>query len=187
MRASLAATVLALVAAPLSAQRPQTRQGFWIGFGVGYGPANITCRDCGDTDARSNFTSFLRLGGTLNPQVLLGGDLSGWSRTENGVTASFGTATASVHYYPRAAGGFFVSGGAGFSAYRVAGDLELTGAGVGLAAGVGYDVRVGTKISLTPIAEFIFGSVGDLDFNGTTIDAELKASVFHIALGVTFH
>src|SRR5687767_2310742 len=137
MRALLLAGGLALVAAPLHGQRPQTREGFWIGFGFGYGPAHITCTDCGDTEARSSITSFLRLGGTLNPHMLLAGDISGWTKTSNGVTASFGTATASVHYYPRDASGFFVSGGAGLSAYSVGEDQELTGAGVGLAAGWG--------------------------------------------------
>lgn len=49
------------------------REGFWIGFGAGYGSASVSasCDGCSG-DREGSFTGFLKLGGTLNPQVLLG-------------------------------------------------------------------------------------------------------------------
>src|SRR6267378_2017007 len=39
--------LLVLGVSVVSAQHPQTRQGFWIGFGFGYG--SYTCTGCGST------------------------------------------------------------------------------------------------------------------------------------------
>ena len=57
----------------------------------------------------------------------------------------------------------------------------------GFVAGVGYDVRVGGNISLTPVANFYFGSDGDMTENGTKVISSLKHNVFDIGLGITFH
>ena len=39
--------VLTTSASVARAQYPQRREGFWIGFGLGYGSANVTCDGCG--------------------------------------------------------------------------------------------------------------------------------------------
>ena len=178
---------LLFLPAVLAAQHPQTRDGFWIGFGIGWGSADATCDGCADTDRLSSFTSFIKLGGTLNDRVLLGGEITGWTKSESGVTETLGNMTATAYFYPNAAGGFFLKGGAGFSVYAASNGGSVSGTGVGLTVGLGYDIRVGGNLSLTPVADFLFGSVGDISENGTALAQGWKQNVFSLGLGVTFH
>jgi len=179
--------LLALVATPLAAQRPQTREGFWISFGLGYGSAGISCDQCGTTNRQSSFTSYLRLGGTLNPRVLLGGDIVGWTKSSSGTATTLGTVTASALFYPQPASGFFLKGGVGFAVYDETDGQKVDGAGVGVIVGAGYDIRVGRNISLTAFGDFLIGSVGELQSSGSTVATGWKENLFHFGLGVTFH
>jgi len=66
-----------LLAAPAAwAGHPQERKGFWIGFGGGYGSADIHCDGC-DGDRQGSFTGSFKLGGTLSDKVLLGVESNG--------------------------------------------------------------------------------------------------------------
>ncbi len=49
--------------------------------------------------------------------------------------------------------------------------------GAGAVFGVGYDVRVGAKTSIVPVANFNWGDLG----------SGVKQNVFQLAVGVTFH
>jgi hypothetical protein len=170
-----------------SAQHPQHREGFWIGFGFGYGSANGTCTGCSSA-SEGGVTGFLKLGGTLSPKVLLGGAVNAFSKASNGATETLGNVTASVFYYPAPASGFFLTGGLGFSDYDLSGGgSSITGAGWGFTAGLGYDIPVGRKVSLTPVVDFLYGSVGDLSSGGTTFATGWKQTVVDFGLGVTFH
>src|SRR3989442_15896926 len=91
MRCLAALAVLGLWgASAATAQKPQTRQGFWIGFGFGYGSSNVSCDGCGSSSRESSGSGFLKLGGTLSPHVLLGGEVNAWTKSENGGTATLG-------------------------------------------------------------------------------------------------
>src|SRR2546426_8008613 len=68
---------LCCAAAAARAQYPQRRDGFWIGFGLGYGSANITCDGCGSGPRTDGITGFLKLGGAPSRNVLLGGGIKG--------------------------------------------------------------------------------------------------------------
>ena len=72
------------------AQHPQTREGFWIGFGFGYGTAGLTCDDCGSTTREGSASGYVKLGGTLNKSVLLGGEVDAWTKSESGATVTLG-------------------------------------------------------------------------------------------------
>jgi len=72
------------------AQHPQTREGFWIGFGFGYGTAGLTCDACGSTTREGSASGYVKLGGTLNKSVLLGGEVDAWTKGESGVTVTLG-------------------------------------------------------------------------------------------------
>jgi hypothetical protein len=168
------------------AQRPQTREGFWIGFGFGYGSAHGACSSCGGANW-GGATAFLKLGVTLSPSVLLGGAVNGWSKSRGGVTTALGNVTASVFYYPAVKSGLFVTGGLGFSDYMASGDSSTTGNGWGFTLGAGYDVRVGRNVSLTPSVHFVYGGVGDLQESGTTVLTGWRQRVIDFSLGITFH
>src|SRR5256885_16139951 len=63
--------VLLAVAPAARAQYPQRREGFWIGFGLGYGSANITCDSCRSGPRTGGGTAFVQPGGTPPPTPLL--------------------------------------------------------------------------------------------------------------------
>ena len=59
-----------------SAQYPQVREGFWIGFGFGYGSLGLS--DCEECDREGGLSGFLKLGGTLSDKWLLGFESNSW-------------------------------------------------------------------------------------------------------------
>src|SRR5882724_3685837 len=133
----LALLVLGLSIA--SAQHPQTRKGFWIGFGFGYG--SYSCTGCGSTGSVSGY---LKMGGTIDPHLLLGGETNGWTKSQSGQTLTTGNASFAAYYYPQPAGGFFLRGGVGFSDIRISGGgASASQTGLGATGGLGYDLRVG--------------------------------------------
>src|SRR6266567_3158501 len=80
-------------------QYPQRREGFWIGFGLGYGSANVTCDTCGSGPRTGGVTAFLKLGGTPSRNLLIGGAINAWSHQSGGATETMGNVTASLYYY----------------------------------------------------------------------------------------
>jgi Outer membrane protein beta-barrel domain len=172
--------------------RPQTRDGFTISFGAGVGSAGATCDGC-DSDRETAPALYLRLGGAYRPNLILGGELNGWSKTvkdggDEG-TITVATVNAIAQWYPDAAGGFFVSGGLGVGSMKV--EFKVPGiatisdqtTGLGYQVGAGYDIRLGTNFSLTPYATF-FGTAGG---KVESTKAKFDANVAQIGLGFTWH
>jgi len=169
-----AATVLLLIPALASAQeRPQTREGFYIGFGLGAG--SLGCEDC---DSREwGVSGYLQLGGTLNDQVLLGFESNGWTKEEGSARLTSSNASAVVTFYPNPESGFHIKGGIGVATLKL--DVSSFGGsttGVGFVAGAGHDVRSGDNFSITPFANITVGS-----FDGGTMN------MLQLGLGLTWH
>src|SRR2546422_11322911 len=78
--------VLSCAAAAARAQYPQRRDGFWIGFGLGYGAANITCDNCVDSSSVGGITGFVKLGGAPSQNLLIGGTINASAPTNAGPT-----------------------------------------------------------------------------------------------------
>jgi hypothetical protein len=169
-----AAVLLVLGATVASAQKPQTRKGFWIGFGFGWG--SYGCEVC---DGRaSSYTAHLKLGGTLSPKLLLGAEIDGWSKTESGETLTAGDVTVNAYFYPNPASGLFLNGGVGLSRIELSGGGVSAGeTGPGLTLGAGYDLRVGTNVSIVPSLQWVYGKP----------ESGLSQNFYHFSLGVTFH
>lgn len=165
---------LLAAAAPvaLSAQHPQVRQGFWIGFGFGYGSLGLS--DCDECDREGGLSGFLKLGGTLSDNWLLGFESNSWIDEEFETTYSVSASTATVYYYPSPARGLHLKGGLGIGYI----DVEDIGdeTGVGFMIGVGNDFRVGRNISIVPVLTWYLG-----DFDGGS------TNVLMLGAGVTFH
>jgi hypothetical protein len=176
---AIVSALLVVGASAASAQHPQTRKGFWIGFGLGWGSYGIG----GDsvpsgTGREGSYTAFLKLGGTINPHLLIGAESVIWSKSDQGLTLTSGNVTASAFYYPKPAGGFFLNGGVGFSRAEVSGGGASAGnTGPGFTLGTGYDLRVGTNVSITPVADYIWGRP----------QSGFNHNFFNFAVGVTFH
>jgi len=173
-----------------AAQYPQTRQGFWIGLGGGWGDAVLSCSpNCTFTQAAKGgaATGWLKLGGTLRRDVLLGVELNAWVKNVSGSTESVGNASAAVYYYLVPDGGLFVKGGVGYATFRPSSGSTTSGSGFGLVAGAGYDVRIGRNVSLTPVGNFFFGDDGHVTGGGLPVPQAVKHSVIELAVGITFH
>jgi hypothetical protein len=148
---------------------PQTREGFWFNIGFGYG--SLGCQDC--VGREGGLSGGLSLGGTVTDRLLLGVGTSGWVKDINGTRLTVGTFDARLRFYPVRTSGFFITGGLGVGSVSVAGDSE---SGLGLLIGVGWDLRVGRNISLTPF------------YNGFAMaNSNVDANVGQIGIGVTFH
>ena len=170
--------LLALGASVASAQHPQTRKGFWVGFGLGYGSYGISCSGCSGLGRESSFTGELKLGGTVSPHLLLGAQSIAWTKSEGGATITAGNLSLAGYYYPQPAGGLFLSAGLGFSRVEGSGGGSSSGnTGPGFTLGGGYDVRVGANTSVTPVANFVWGHP----------DSGLSHNFFQFGVGVTFH
>src|SRR5207247_10041181 len=117
--ASLGIRVLAVVPGA-RAHDPQRREGSWIGSGLGYGSADISCDNCDSGPRTGGVTAFLKLGGTPSRNVLIGGAVNGWSHSRGGATETMGNVTGSLYYYPGATSGLVLSAGLGFSDSHVA-------------------------------------------------------------------
>lgn len=169
----LSALLTVLLASSAFAQQAQTRQGFWIGGGLGYGSMGVSCDGCAASDRVGAPSGYLKLGGALRQNILLGVETNGWTKSELGARLTMANISGAVYWYPMVTNGLFVKAGAGYSGL----DNGFGGSsGFGMLGGVGYDVRVGRNLSLTPVANWFRGS-----FDGGS------ANVLQIGLGVTSH
>ena len=155
-------------------QNRHLRRGFWFSSGLGYG--SLGCQDCGSREG--GLSGGIQLGGTLSQKVLLGVGTSGWTREEGGATLTVGTLVAMIRFYPSSTGGFFLLGGLGVGSIyaKVDGFGEDTETGAGALLGLGWDLRVGDNVSLTPF------------WNGFAVqNSNVDANVGQIGLSVTLH
>jgi hypothetical protein len=83
------------------------------------------------------------------------------------VRLSAGTLTAQVRFYPSSTAGFFLLGGLGVGQM----DIQISGfgsaseMGMGAVLGLGYDIRIGRNVSLTPFWNGVALSNEDGDAN----------------------
>lgn len=169
------------------AQYPQRRDGFWIGFGLGYGSSQVTCDSCQRLPRQGGVTGFLKLGGAPSRNLLIGAALNGWAHSDGTATETMANITGSIYLYPRARSGFFVTGGVGLSTYHINSTPSWDGTGWGWTAGAGYDLRYGRDVSLTPVVNYTWGDVGDVNLASATVFTGWRQNVLDVGLGVTFH
>jgi hypothetical protein len=175
VRATLALCTLTLcsLAPAARAQRPQDpatdHAGFFIGFGFGPGRLAIDCGECGVPDAGGAFAGGTSggfqfgMGGAVRPNVLLGGELTGWVTTGTGPRSAGVVNLAFVaQVYPRPRSGLFVRGGIGIGGAALEDetlglvrDLALSSTGFSVKAGVGYDFRFGGGFGLAPFVDYV--------------------------------
>jgi hypothetical protein len=179
----LTTAALILLAAPVQAQRVANHEGFWISFGFGAGSAFGD--DAFDGDSKFGGAGFLRMGGSVSQQLLLGGEIIGWGTDQDNVAIGRGAMMFTAMYYPSPKGGFYLKGGAGFSGRSAEWEVPFEGytatvkddqGGIGLGAGLGYDIQLGRNFFLTPALDFVYtGTEGD------------GASLLLFTVGATWH
>lgn len=153
---ALALLLVATVSVPAAAQQnPQTREGFWVSFGIGFG--SLGCDECDERQGGTN--GHLRMGGTLSQKLLIGGEVNVWTKTEEGTTLTVSNFGPVLYFYPNPVGGLFLKGGLGLSTISIdLGAFDIDENGVGLTLGLGYDARVGRNFALTPYFDILTSS-----------------------------
>jgi hypothetical protein len=149
---------------------PSPRHGFWFAVGAASGSVGMNCSGC-TSDRKSGASGTVRMGGTLSPHWLLGGEIDGWAKSESGVDMTVASVAVVASWYPSRTGGFFLKFGLGGLAYHEedpdASKSDITGAaGV---FGLGYDLRVGRSFALTPYLNSIASSNSRIKLNGTSV------------------
>ncbi len=185
--AAVMALSLSSAALAQGAPRPQTREGFGISFGIGGGSAGSDCDFC-SSDRTTALSGYLRLGGHVKQNVFVGFESNGWINSEDGIDEGLGFYSAVVQWYPNVEQGFYLKGGLGLALYNATDGVdEISGNGLGLNLGVGYDFRVGRNFSLTPYANFLMSTKSELNFNDESTGLNISANLIQFGLGFTWH
>lgn len=175
-RAAIATALLSLPLLSLQAQQRRAgirevgqegRHGFWGVFEIGAGSERVNFDDdgLGYSDALTRPEFAIRLGGTVNPHLRLGGELNAWVNDRNGITETVGGLMLVAQYYPARRAGFFLKGGAGLGGSSIEDDFgnRSTDGGFVGQLGLGYDIRIGRRVYLVPTANFnVYRLNGDL-------------------------
>lgn len=159
MRRFVCSTLLlaSLGTASLSAQDAPQRKGFWLGFGLG---AGVNLAQGLDDKNLWGGSGYLRLGGTPKSNLLLGGEVIGWTVDYKDVTLSRGNIHFVALWYPNVKSGFYLKGGIGGASIgrrTESGNSEstTTKGGFGMGLGTGYELKIGRNIYLVPSADLL--------------------------------
>jgi hypothetical protein len=134
------------------------RHGFWGALGVGAGGEAFDLRDgAGYSDELYRPTISLRLGGTPNRYVRLGGEIQGWIDDQGSRTESLTSVLFITQFYPASATGLYLKGGLGLGRSEVDFDDGFGIGDTGFAGllGAGWEVRVGRRLYLNPAVDLI--------------------------------
>lgn len=191
MRTVALVVVLCAAGARLDAQsgNPNSRQGFWIGFGLGAGSVGEDCTSCSD-DRINGPAGYLRMGGTLSPAVRLGGELNGWSVRYRGVDRGFGSAAFVVMWYPNRTGAFYLQGGIGGMSYTTDnGTTEVEATAGTVTLGLGFEFRVARNFSIAPYFSAVGSAPVEVTVNGqpSPTGEDIRMSLVHVGIGLAWH
>jgi hypothetical protein len=193
MKAARFVVALLVVASlPLQAQEEainkHARKGFWISFGFGAGSLGASCDGCGDLDRETGVSGYLRLGGTISQNILIGGGTNGFYKDSDGIKQQFGAVSALILWYPSARGGLYLQGGLGYSLYSATDGIDdIDAGGASALLGIGYDIRLGTNFSLTPFFNVAANGGAEAKFNDVGLGANLNTNLAQLGLGVSWH
>jgi hypothetical protein len=205
---ALAALLVALAAAPATAQLPAPAPtevpkrggGLWVDVGAGLGWLRLTSgqnlingQEIRGVTAAHGMAVTATVGGAPSANVLLGVQVQEWRSSGSGVRQRVRSLLAVVQWYPWPGMGFFVRAGTGV----VQGPVEApdtttnaqagtaSGMGVGFALGIGYDFPMSRHLGLTVQAATHIAALGDLTRNGQTAN-DVIAYVTRIGVAVVY-
>jgi opacity protein-like surface antigen len=170
---------------------PGPRSGLFVTGGLGDGMDRYKYQDLSSyTDWLSSPAAVLRIGGTPNSSIRLGGELFGWWNSfydtdlEENSTETFTAALLSVQLYPAPRGGFYVKGGIGLGRSGTSYEIEES---IGKNAfvwsvGAGYDIPLSRSVSIAPTIDFYQGA---FNRRGAPTDSYTE-QVLNIGASLTF-
>jgi hypothetical protein len=183
----LALLLGALAVAPLSAQTPK-RSGFWLGVGAGWGSARLNCNIC-QKDRDDAVSGYAQLGYTVTPQFLLGLESNLWYNPGTPTDQTMGTIGLIGQFYPSASNGLYFKIGANLAKYWAKDDArnEFKTKAVGGLVGVGYEVPIGTNLTIAPFVTVLGSANSDFTYNDTKVNGSANTSLIQLGLGFTWH
>jgi len=174
------------MASGLSAQestaRPNTREGFFVGFGAGVGNQHFSPKTATAGVANSQYgpTLYFKIGGAASQSVILGAELFGWADPESTNGRSVGSIVFFGQVYPMAAGAFFIKAGLGMAGVEEnrPGSSNDNPEVIGFSGviGVGYDWRIGKNTSIVPTLDLYLQDYSNF-----------RVRIVNIGIGVMFH
>lgn len=184
----LGCAIALLLTHGLQAQRPQARSGFWYAFGLGLGWARVSCQIC-QADHRPGLSAYLRLGGGVRSNVLIGAELAAWNRNTNQVEQALVALSAAAYWYPSRRRPLYLKGGVGFSTHRAEDGTDvITSTGLGPQMGIGYELPVGRNVFLAPFFNATYGALaGGVKFNGGRVTDQATITLVQIGVALTGH
>jgi hypothetical protein len=164
---AVAAAVLLLLGGRAAAQEPPRglvevhdteRHGFWAGFGLGAGGEAFDLRDgLGYSADLYRPTVSVRLGGTPNRYLRLGGEILGWIDDQHDQTNSLTSVLFITQLYPAPSTGLYLKGGLGLGRNEVDFDRGYGVGDTGFAGllGAGWEIRMGRRWFLNPAVDLV--------------------------------
>jgi outer membrane protein with beta-barrel domain len=175
-------------ATPAVAQHATTLRGPWLGAGLGTASAQVNCDLCA-SDRNGGLSGYVAGGLRVASNLHAGLELAGWFDNTDGVSQRLMLYGASLWWHPQAGARWFLKGGAGVMHYHAGtdnpDDEPLTASTAALQLGGGYDFRAGRKVWISPFANLIVTSSGNLT-SGTTLVTDASFSMLQIGAGVTW-
>ncbi len=187
---ALVALAAALAVQPKAALAQTPYRGMWLGLGVGAGSTLVTCAVCIE-DREGGPSGYLRLGGTVSPSVLIGGEGTLWVQNGDEVDKLLGALNGVVLLYPQPGRGFHVKGGVGVLRFEISDgpDPEDTArvTSLDVQLGVGYDVPVSPGYSITPFLNFVASSYGSLEQDNDVLASQVNVTLIQFGIGLSTH
>jgi hypothetical protein len=163
---ALAAVAAALFTSSAAAQRQRglvdvsptsDRRGLWMDIGAGWGIESYKFGNESYVDGLGKPTFNFKIGGTVNPNVRLGGEVNVWwngYQDESGydVDETLTNVMAIGRFYPSKTMGLFLKGGVGLGITTASLEYSnsTTETGFATVLGAGYEIKVGKQLFITP-------------------------------------
>jgi hypothetical protein len=160
-----------------------TRRGPWLSLGLAFG--SVSCLDYCSSIAPAIEVA---AGWTLSPRFLLGAGIIGWTKGSKtgeyeGATLrlTVGSLALRARFYPQQTAGFFLTGGLGIGMIRLSDEhgISYTQTGLGFLGGLGCDLWMTPRMSLTPFLDISGSRAWSAD--------DLRADLWRLGLGLTMH
>ena len=177
------------MARPVAPVQTQDRSGYSLSLGLGGASSALTCPGCGTSDRETAASGYLRLGKGFTPSVMLGVELNGWNKTENQVTGRTGMLSAIAQWYPSLTNGFFAKAGLGMGRTTLESSPtnKIESTGFGYQVGMGYDMGIARRWSITPYVNYLATAGANAKLNGVNANQKMDANYFQYGLGLSWH